>query len=43
MGRPKSANFDCGETKTGHYMLRGVATAGEKGPWSETARASIGA
>ena len=29
--------------KTAHYMLRRVATTGEKGPWSETARATIGA
>ena len=29
--------------KTAHYMLRWVATTGEKGPWSETATATIGA
>jgi len=29
--------------KTAHYMLRCVATTGEKGPWSETASATIGA
>ena len=29
--------------KTAHYMLRRVVTTGEKGPWSETARATIGA
>jgi len=29
--------------KTAHYMLRWVATTGEKGPWSETASATIGA
>ena len=27
--------------KTAHYMLRWVATAGEKGPWSKTASATI--
>ena len=29
--------------RTAHYMLRWVATTGEKGPWSETASATIGA
>ena len=29
--------------KTAHYMLRWFATTGEKGPWSETASATIGA
>ena len=29
--------------KTAHYMLRWVNTKGEKGPWSETASATIGA
>ena len=29
--------------KTAHYMLRWVNTNGEKGPWSETASATIGA
>jgi len=29
--------------QTAHYMLRWVATTGEKGPWSETASATIGA
>ncbi len=29
--------------KTAHYMLRWVATTGEKGPWRETASATIGA
>ncbi len=28
---------------TAHYMLRWVATTGKKGPWSETASATIGA
>ena len=28
--------------KTAHYMLRWVATTGEKGPWSETSSATIG-
>ena len=29
--------------QTAHYMLRWVSTSGEKGPWSETASATIGA
>ncbi|HNQ22639.1 MAG TPA: hypothetical protein PKK06_06045 [Phycisphaerae bacterium] len=29
--------------KTAHYMLRWIATTGEKGLWSETASAMIGA
>ncbi|MBN2584638.1 MAG: hypothetical protein JXL80_16360 [Planctomycetes bacterium] len=29
--------------KTAHYVLRLVSTGGEKGPWSETASATIGA
>ncbi len=29
--------------QTAHYMLRWVNTTGEKGPWSETASATIGA
>lgn len=29
--------------KTAHYMLRWVSTIGDKGPWSETASATIGA
>ena len=28
--------------QTAHYMLRWVATTGEKGPWSETASATVG-
>ena len=32
-----------GGGKTAHYMLRRAATTGEKGPWSETASATIGA
>gem|GEM_PF-5470634 len=32
-----------GGGKTAHYMLRWVATTGEKGPWSETVSATIGA
>ena len=32
-----------GGGKTAHYTLRWVATTGEKGPWSETASATIGA
>ncbi len=35
------AGADAG--KTAHYMLRWVSTTGEKGPWSETASATIGA
>ena len=29
--------------KVAHYMLRWVNTRGEKGPWSETVSATIGA
>ena len=29
--------------KVAHYMLRWVNTRGQKGPWSETASATIGA
>ena len=29
--------------KVARYMLRGINTRGEKGPWSETASATIGA
>jgi hypothetical protein len=29
--------------KTAHYLLRWVNPTGEKGPWSETATATIGA
>ncbi len=29
--------------KTAHYLLRWVSTTGEKGAWSETAGATIGA
>lgn len=28
--------------KTARFMLRWVSTSGEKGPWSETASATIG-
>ncbi len=40
---PHTAEFS-GEDggQTAHYMLRWVATTGEKGPWSETASATIG-
>ena len=40
---PHTAEFS-GEDggHTAHYMLRWVATTGEKGPWSETASATIG-
>ena len=41
---PYLANFDGADAgKTAHYMLRWVSTTGEKGPWSETAIATIGA
>ncbi len=41
---PYLASFDGGDAgKTAHYMLRWVSTTGEKGPWSETASATIGA
>ena len=41
---PYVAHFN-GDTagQTAHYMLRWVNTTGEKGPWSETASATIGA
>ncbi|MCK4659314.1 MAG: hypothetical protein KAV82_07300 [Phycisphaerae bacterium] len=29
--------------QTAHHMLRWIGTTGEKGPWSETASATIGA
>ncbi|NOS99123.1 MAG: hypothetical protein HOP29_00670 [Phycisphaerales bacterium] len=29
--------------KNAHYLLRWVNTRGEKGPWSETATATVGA
>jgi hypothetical protein len=35
------AGADAG--KAAHYMLRWISTTGEKGPWSETASATIGA
>jgi hypothetical protein len=35
------AGTDAG--KVAHYMLRWVNTRGEKGPWSETVSATIGA
>lgn len=38
---PSSPGEDGG--KTAHDMLRWTATTGEKGPWSETASATIGA
>ncbi len=34
---------DEGGGKTARYMLRWVSTIDEKGPWSETASATIGA
>ncbi len=41
---PYVANFDGADAnKVAHYMLRWESTRGETGPWSETARATIGA
>ncbi|HUT94828.1 MAG TPA: hypothetical protein VMY37_35550 [Thermoguttaceae bacterium] len=41
---PYTTDFDGADGgKTAHYMLRWVNTRGEKGPWSETASATIGA
>ena len=41
---PYTADFGGADGgKTAHYMLRWVNTNGEKGPWSETASATIGA
>lgn len=41
---PYTADFDGADGgKTAHYMLRWTNTRGEKGPWSETASATIGA
>ncbi len=41
---PYLASFDGADAgKTAYYMLRWVSTTGEKGPWSETATATIGA
>ncbi|MCK5644055.1 MAG: hypothetical protein KAJ19_24870 [Gammaproteobacteria bacterium] len=41
---PYTADFSGGDAKkTAHYMARWVNTKGEKGPWSETASATIGA
>ncbi len=41
---PYVANFSGADGgQTAHYMLRWVSTGGEKGPWSETASATIGA
>jgi len=38
------AQFDRADAnKVAHYTLRWVATTGEKGPWTETASATIGA
>jgi hypothetical protein len=40
---PYTADYTGGDAnKTAHYMLRWVNTRGEKGPWSETASATIG-
>ena len=41
---PYTADYTGADAKkTAHYMLRWVNTKGEKGPWSETASATIGA
>jgi len=41
---PFLASFDGADAgKTAHHMLRRVSTTGEKGPWSETASATVGA
>jgi len=41
---PYTLDFDGPDGgKNAHYMLRWVNTKGEKGPWSETATATIGA
>ena len=41
---PYTADFDGADAgKTAHYMVRWTNTRGEKGPWSETASATIGA
>ena len=41
---PYTADYDGADGgKTAHYMLRWTNTRGEKGPWSETASATIGA
>ena len=41
---PYTLDFDGADGgKNAHYMLRWVTTKGEKGPWSETATATVGA
>lgn len=41
---PYTTDFDGADAgKTAHHMLRWVSTTGEKGPWSETASATVGA
>jgi hypothetical protein len=41
---PYTLDFDGADGgKNAHYMLRWVNTKGEKGPWSETASATVGA
>lgn len=41
---PYTLDFEGGDGgKNAHYMLRWVSTTGEKGPWSETATATVGA
>lgn len=40
---PYTLDFDAADGgKNAHYMLRWVNTKGEKGPWSETATATVG-
>lgn len=41
---PHTTDFDGGDGgKTAHYLLRWVNSRGQKGPWSETVSATIGA
>jgi len=42
-GTPYTTDFDGADAgKTAHYTLRWVSMSGEKGPWSETANATVG-
>ena len=44
MNAPYTADYTVTDAnKIARYMLRWVNTRGEKGPWSETASATIGA
>jgi hypothetical protein len=41
---PYTTDFDGADAaKTAHYMLRWVSATGDKGRWSETASATVGA